>query len=89
MNVLVPCKYVGHSRSNAICSIFCVFLSDRDNLFSFRKFDSICIQENTHQLNRTIYLMLLSSHRMAEKVSLPRKPLFKNKINKREALVFL
>ena len=27
--------YVGHSKSNAICSVFCVFLSDRGNVYAF------------------------------------------------------
>ena len=61
---------------------FCVFLSDIGNVFNFSKFDAISIQENKHQLNQTIHLMLLSNHRMAANVSWPRKPLFKNQINK-------
>ena len=50
-------RYVGHSKSNAICSVFFVFLSDRGNVFNFLKFDSICIKENKHQLNRTIHFI--------------------------------
>ena len=52
-------------------------------------FDTICIQENKHQLNRTIHFMLLSNHRMVAKVPWPRKPLFKNQISEHKALVFL
>ena len=45
---------------------FCVFLSDKGNVFNYLRFDSICFHENTHQLNRAIHFMLISNHNFSQ-----------------------